>query len=63
MCVFVQLKYVQLHTITLHQSKQVLVTLQYPWETVLIETHGKLGEFEPWWEEGKLHTPARQSST
>ena len=45
MYVSIQLKYVQLPTITLHQSKLVLVTLQYPQETVLVETHGKLGEF------------------
>ena len=63
MYVSIQLKYVQLHTITLHQSKQVLVTLQYPWETVLVETHGRLGGFVPWWEEAKLYMPARQSST
>ena len=62
MYISIQLKYIQLYTVTLNQSKQVLVALQYPWETDLVETHGKLGEFMPWWEESELHMPACQSS-
>ena len=62
MFVPIQLKYVQLHIVTLYQSKQVLVTRQCLLETALVETHGRLGGFMPWWEEAKLHTPAHQSS-
>ena len=58
MCVPVQLKYVHLHIITLHQSKQVLVTLYYLWEIVLIKTHGRPGGFVLWWEEAELYMPA-----
>ena len=43
----VQLKYIQLYTITRYQSRQVLVTRQCLLETVLIETHGRPGGFVP----------------
>ena len=62
MCFSIQLKYVQLDTVTLHQSKQALVTCQCPLETALADTHGRPGGFVPWWEEAKLHMPAGQSS-
>ena len=62
MCVSAQLKYVQLYTIVLYQSRQFLVTLQYPLETVLIETYERLGGFILWLEEVELHMPACQSS-
>ena len=62
MCFSVQLKYVQLHTVICHQSRQVLVACQCPLETALVETHGRLGGFAPWWEEAKLHMPTHQSS-
>ena len=62
MCFSVQLEYIQLHTITLYQSKQVLVAHQCPLDTVLVETHGRVGGFIPWWEEAELYMPICQSS-
>ena len=63
MYVYVQLKYAQLHTVTHHQSRQVLVARQCPLETALVETHGRWGGFVPWWKKAELHMPTRQSST
>ena len=62
LCFSIQLKYVQLYTVTCHQSKQVLVARQCPLETALVATHVRPGRFVLWWEEAKLYMPTNQSA-